>query len=400
MVCRIQCSFICVIALFVSVSAFAQGPVQPSPQIRSGVVVLQDGRVFKGSITAVAGGYRVDHDGRYAIVPFDQVRLTAQSISAAFMSLRDAVPNPTTNDHLKLAEWCLENQLFKEAKLEVARALSLEPLRKEARILAAKIDQQSQRVNGKAISDVNGTTPAKKPYTVTNSASAATSANSSGLSREAQLEFMQHVQPLMMNKCGNAHCHGSASKNDFQLKLVRRGSNSSRVASRSNLEQLLTMIAPQHPERSRLLIVPTSSTESHRKLFVGEQGNKQFALLKRWVMDVAPHATGAPSHDTEARNSTTPNIAIHVGDSPQRIVPAAGTMPRNGVQPRMTTPPRFASTDMNRPLQESSEAKLLRQIREEDAPDAFDPEEFNRMMHGTVQRDETPEPNQEEPIEP
>src|SRR5262245_32796537 len=64
------------------------------PTTRNGVVVLLDGRVFQGSLLEVPGGYRIDRQGGFVVIPFDQIRLTAETLPNAYELLRKSIKEP------------------------------------------------------------------------------------------------------------------------------------------------------------------------------------------------------------------------------------------------------------------------------------------------------------------
>lgn len=338
------------------------------------VVVLNDGRVFSGTLQPVGGGYRVNQKTGYVIVPFDQVRLTSKSLPEAYKTLRESIQKPSTEDHLRLAEWCLENNLIGQARTEVTQALALEPLRQEARNLLQKID-------GELESDA----PAKKPPTAMTADGFLIRPDQThaGISPDLHREFIQRIQPLMMNKCGNAHCHGSATKTSFEIASARRVSHKSRSASDDNLFEVLTLIDPNQPRQSRLLLEPATPSTHHKDLFLGPLGNQHYRMLEAWITKVAKSAPDAvgPRERIEPTPALQPTIIQASGMSRDRGLgqdPATQTIetPEPARLPMNAT-----QQDITEHIHQSKEAQLLNRIRTETAPDPFDPEVFNRRMH-------------------
>ncbi len=103
------------------------------------LIVLIDGRVLQGNLDSRPGGYSLQVGSGSIMVPFGQVRLTASSLSDAYQKLREGLVRPTAADHVALARWCCDQQLYESARRELADALRLEPQRQEARSLLVEI---------------------------------------------------------------------------------------------------------------------------------------------------------------------------------------------------------------------------------------------------------------------
>lgn len=332
----------------------------PSEQLdfAEGVIVLEDGRVFSGTISNVAGGYRVDWNGTYAIVPFGKVDVTAPTLHQAYLALRDRMLKPKADDHLRLAEWCLANQLIGQARSEVSRALNLEPLRPESRALMAKIDEKLN--------------PATESVTVPTQAAMTIDGflrqderTSGGLTRETHQEFIRQVQPLLLNKCGNAYCHGEATKTSFRLEPIRRGRSGNRLQSDGNLDQVLKQIDQSSPAKSSLLVKVSANDTAHRDVFRGSKGTEQYQIIANWVASVS----GKP---------LVPNHPV----TQSQVVQAGGN--RNGSEQSVQL--TNGEPTEQRMRRSFDEKKLLEEIRTESQPDPFDPEVFNRRVHGATAR--------------
>ncbi len=313
-----------------------------------GVIVLTDGRVFSGRISNLAGGYRVDWSGTYAIVPFGKVDVTARSLNEAYVALRDRTLKPTADDHLALAEWCLQNQLVGPARSEVVKALKLEPLRPEARTLLVTIDERlnlkKEKVELRTRSAMTLDGFLRSPEKTAD-----------GFSREVHREYVRQVQPLILNKCGNAYCHGQAAKNSFHLESVQRGISGNRMLRQSNLAQVMNQIDFVDPGQSPLLLKSVSVDKWHRKIFLGQRGGEQFKILSDWVRRAAaekPDAENRPAK-TNAQNKIAQEVQL------------------TGAEVASETPRK-----------DDHENTLLQEVRQQSRPDPFDPDVFNRRVHG------------------
>ncbi|MCA9045966.1 MAG: hypothetical protein KDA69_16685, partial [Planctomycetaceae bacterium] len=321
----------------------------PVPQ---GVVVMNDGRVFEGNLREVPGGYRVEKaDGTYNMVPFDLILATAESVPAAYRKLRNSVSFHTVDSHMKLAEWCRDQGLMQEARLEVAAALELEPLRSDARQLLKEIEAN---VNPRPLHHETAPAPAMTADGFTKPENR----TAQGLSDEATREFIIHIQPMMMNKCGNARCHGGDQiGREFHFQMVRGQTNQTRTSDQ-NLAALMAQIDFASPEASPLLQKPQESTEFHRFVFRGSTGIRQLQILQAWVAQVARDKSPAQSPRMQQRQPSEVVLASGFEPNPSELGNGRA-LPQNG-----------------------SPHEFLNGILREEQPDPFDPEVFNRQVHG------------------
>lgn len=341
------------------------GSTGAEPKSPFGVVVLKDGRVFSGTISEVAGGYRVDRSDGHVVIPFEQTRLTAESLLGAYETLRDGIRRPTAEDHLVLAEWCLDNKLLPQARTEAAAALTLEPLRSDAKALLRKVDSLMDSAGGlpSTESGVRGGTLIRTAdgYVLRSETA------SSGLSRETQQDFIRRIQPLLVNSCGNAGCHGASSMQPPVLQSARVGSANHRQASQNNLEVILRYIDSASPSTSPVLTILDGTNAGHPRVFTGRAGTEQYLVLKAWVEQVAREGAG----QFQPSGKTSQTVAV---PSPLPISPA-------GIRPMKSAAPESASLEKTAPARE---AQMLEELRISRQPDAFDPDEFNRRVHGAT----------------
>ncbi|MCA9055069.1 MAG: hypothetical protein KDA75_14610 [Planctomycetaceae bacterium] len=350
-------------------SAFADNPFEsllppkdalPQPNL----LVLQTGQVVEGEIRPQVGGYLVHTPQGSLIVQYEQVRTAASSLDDAYVRIRDNRNDPSATERIELAQWCLQVGLSDAAEQELLAALRLEPDRVDARRLLLQVEGvRRQAARGKS-----ATSDARNDVTMQPTAVAARApAAAGGLSRQRVAEFTRQIQPLLLNCCGNAACHGGQSPGDFQLRPTAR---LNRLETDANLSDVLKWIDASNPEASALLTVPRQTDEFHVQAFRGPKSEEQFARLVDWVRLVA-HETRSTAAPTASSPSTP------------AIVPASATIPEAapGLPVRDDASMVSPIGSLPRRISEVDDA-FLRKIVDDEAHDPFDPEEFNRRVHG------------------
>ena len=380
------------------------------------LLVLFDGRVLRGQIIEVAGGYQITDSNLRQALPYEYVRVAASSLEEAYVKLRDAMRKPTAGDHLALGRWCYDNEMYPQATEQLADALKLEPGRSEALALLQKVADANPEQFGGAPG---------QPAAAESSSHDTSPLTSMGISLETQAEFVRRIQPIMVKRCGNARCHGSAATNDFQLRFVQKGQRHQQRETHDNLAAVLKYVDASRGDSSPLLDAATDgSSPAHRSVFLGRAGTVHASYFREWVeraerdlrrgepaeslwaendsQGVVPAAfesetpsarrpfesdvsqtAGTAAHQERVRADMQSPLLIEIPRTPLAKPSAAPTAPVRSAGRDVTLPRRPPSFGPEPTTPERM--TQLRRILEQERPDAFDPEEFNRRVHGVGQ---------------
>lgn len=352
---------------------------------RERLVVLNTGRILSGYVTRNAGGYLLDQpNGRMQLVE-NEVLFVADDMHEAYRKQRDSVRFPTPASHLGLAKWCISFQLYDEARIELKKCLESQPENEDARRLLQRLTD-TMRANLPA---------APAPATPSRSSDGFNQPNVEslgGLTRDAAMQFTSKIQPLLLNKCGNASCHGSAATNDFHLVAARTGSNGSRQLTERNLAETLKQLNLDDVRASPLLNATAGGHGGKGTIFNGQAGSDQLKLLKTWAKTVAQerqaqnaelanrptikskHATKQPRAAYPTAEVKTASYVEDETELPREEVPAAS---------RKATPSSFEPEPKPRELPPRQlPTETVEEAEAELKPvDPFDPEIFNRKFH-------------------
>jgi hypothetical protein len=206
-----------------------------------------------------------------------------------------------------------------------------------------------------------------------------------GLSRDAAAAFTTKVQPLLVNKCGNAGCHGTAADNDFRLNMVRLGSANNRRAAESNLALVLNYVDIHEPHRSPLLEqVRKGHGGAPATLFGGSSGPAQLKVLTEWIESVA-HERAAEEARLAKRTplKKPPRTAVVETTSVEESTPSqAAVIPAVATNEAVPVPHVLASG--TRPQNEpKSAAQKPIELPPKRRVDRFDPAAFNEQFGGS-----------------
>tara|TARA_R110002111_G_scaffold262289_1_gene337834 strand:+ start:120753 stop:121916 length:1164 start_codon:yes stop_codon:yes gene_type:complete len=254
---------------------------EPISSQSDSLLMMRSGRIVSGQIGEGAGGYLVKNPSGSMVVPYNDVLFEAKNIQEIYSKQRNAMKYPTANSHLDLARWCITNELYEEAKKELRDAIRLEPKRSEPQLMLQRL-MGSTSDNQPTVNEKIQETILSKQMSRSEEATSLT-----GISREQSAIFVRKIQPVLLNKCGNASCHGSAGKSEFQLTQVSRRYGNHRVYAEKNLAEVLRWIDLEDPVRSQLLFKPEKEHPQQGMIvFSGSAARKQQQLIQKWVADV------------------------------------------------------------------------------------------------------------------
>ncbi len=343
---RIAVAFACALAAAWASDAVPQAatgvPEHPEPPK---LVVLKNGDVVEGEIRFAQGGYEVQAKAGRVFLADSYVWFTAQHRRQAYDQLRERAPCRTADDHTALAKWCLANRLHSCAQEELHTALEQEPDHADARATLVTLRD--------VLRTGSSGTPAAAP-----AASAPLRGQNmpGGVPPTVARDFVARVQPLLVNRCANAACHGTAAENGFRLSVVRPGNPAYHRLTQQNLEAVRRQITSPDSTVSPLLIEARRPDHGgiRKPLFPGPAGEAQLLAITAWVSRAAkvplppvssPPPAASPIELTDATQSDEPpSMAVRTAD-----------------EPRGETPADDATGD------------LLRDVLAEERPDAFDP---------------------------
>ncbi|MDG1895902.1 MAG: hypothetical protein P8J37_13430 [Fuerstiella sp.] len=289
-------------------------PLRRNTGQKQTLLVLNSGRVVSGQLTPRTGGYDVQLPAGRMFVGSQQVRLQAHSMDDAYRRMRSSLNEHTPNTHMELAKWCLANKMSTQARSEVLDALHLDPNRDDAKRMLEALMREQHRAS-------TGTDPRQTIQNGHRSYNSVTLVHPSimperrslgGLPKSLAKTFSQTVQPIVVNKCGNARCHG-VGQNTFTVFPINGGSTS-RIAEQ-NLAAMLNQIDLENPSQSPLLQATKGNHgNSRRMVFAGQTGGRQAATLRTWVTDVAREISpSSAAFETQVDQPTTGTTAA---DSP------------------------------------------------------------------------------------
>ena len=206
-----------------------------------------------------------------------------------------------------------------------------------------------------------------------------------GLSRDTAQQFTARIQPILLNKCGNAHCHGVASDNGFKVSNFRTIGHSSRQTSEKNLADALQYIELDQVGKSRLLTALQGAHGGKGTIFVGQTGAEQAKTVRSWVRTVAQEKRNQAEELEQLQLARSAKKSKSKKSMAQDRVIQASAISEKPAEP--ARPRQLPEDDEAEPLEAQKELPPKKERRADptdakalatESEDAFDPEQFNQ----------------------
>ncbi len=254
------------------------------------VLLLRNGQTFTGAITKSqdkqAHYTLIDALGNQLRFPHDQVEFVSDSILEIYAYRRATQVRTNAHACLALAQWCMHLRLFDQAQQQIDNAISLDGPSATITLLEVRLNLlRSPYVHQAAQS--NGRVAA------TNIVSAdQVQQRINEFPDGVVYHFIHSVQPLLLNRCALAACHGPNPKSSFVLFRTSAKRIIPHRISLRNLYNTLATLDLVRPENSSLLKAATTVHGPQNQPTLGVDESQRIASLVDWVRVVAttPHS--------------------------------------------------------------------------------------------------------------
>ena len=245
---------------------------------REGVLILRNGNVLAGPITRSDNRFNVSVEGGLISVSVADTELLCRNLEEAYAHKALVVGIADIHGHLELARWCQRQGLLEHATRELSKASALAP----SHPMIAVIERRIQMSAAPPKSVEVAATPVEQPISPEE-----LDRTARDMPAGTMAAFVRSIQPLLVNRCAAARCHGPASENAFHLLRPPSSSRPSRRITQRNLQATLKLIDREDPTRSPLL---TAALRPHGPLDVSVSAGRQADQYERvadWVYRVA-----------------------------------------------------------------------------------------------------------------
>ncbi len=313
-------------------------------------LLLCNGQIVQGVISDGDVQYQVIQ--RVGVLKFPKKRVEGVfgSVREIYQYKLEQLPERDSEERMKLAHWCLNRQMIREAREQLTKVVALNPKNGQAQSMLVSIDQAAtiaemrkrdpevRQTQAERIADER---PATLDSSVIRGAQSALRISGSPvifdlprpLAITRTTEFAKYVHPLLQAYC--AKCHNENHDGAFQLVQYRTRADQTSDALRANLDATLRLVDPENLSRSELLsstLRPHGRGPYKRPIFPGSN-DRAYQVLESWVSQLRPPR---PTRDTSALGR--PRVDH---DQSEVFAGQRERISREHLEPRVQEEPRF-----------------------------------------------------------
>ena len=355
------------------------GDETPSPQ--ANVVVLRNGRVLQGFVLREDDRIQLTRSDRSVVrIPIAIIDFLAPNMALAYQHQAGRLKDKEAR--IRLIQWCLQYEMVREVAEQLAVVRFQAPKDSRIAYLDRRIAQRlrpTPRASGVPRSlSADPASPGSVARTTRGRAATPRELNRlvKGLPAGSVEQFTHVIQPMLVNRCGAAACHGVLA--DSPYRLIRpsiEGAFSHRYTQR-NLHSTIKQVRAGALAETEWIRAATTPHGGRKKPFFSENEIDQLGRLVAWARSVSQSPV---DHDPIAR--------LLAQDAPSRAEPAANqtTEPRSpafrpaGFRTSRANPGAAHDPKVDPQVRRASYGQSKDASKaEEKKSDPFDPKAFNR----------------------
>lgn len=373
------------------------------------VLLKETDRVLFGKVLQRAGFYEIEIAPNSRVsIPTGKVAQVADSLEELYQTKRAGISQTSIGDHFQLTRWCLLNGLLSHAAEHyaiVARGNASHP-----RVKQLGIELEEQLLRDQGFRNYLGLEPLAQPgddpkVAVKSQAdpaessvvTASTFETRSALHPKIAQHFADRIEPILLNRCSQAACHGVQGTSSLRL-LEPHGRTHAKTAA-DNLASVLKQVPNTPNQVAPLLHFATQAHGTQRAPAIAVTDAKLVQELQNWidfVRNPVVSAVATTGNRPDDRHNNSGLKPVSPGGAPLRLVPQASRKDSSNSAAKSAEPAApqqipFPATGFPVGVHPPSAAELdaldaqLQDILGEsgsggaaNADDPFDPAEFNR----------------------
>lgn len=276
-----------------------------------GLLLLKNGETLEGRISRSGDYYLIVSPTAEVQMRVREVEAVCRDLEEVFAKKQSLVNTRSADSYLALAQWCIDKQLYGHAARALTEAVKLDDLHPRISLLERRMEAAMAAPRPV----VAPPKPAERRFNDDELDRAVKSVGS-----EALHEFTVRVQPLLMNYCATAGCHGPRPASTFQLERVYLNERTDQRVVRSNLNAVLKVVDRKNPAQSPLLNVPISAHGSGKKPIFNAHNAEHYRTLAGWTARVAAVRTALPQPSSAEVAGATNTLQQRMPLTPPSIV--------------------------------------------------------------------------------
>jgi hypothetical protein len=317
------------------------------------MLVLRNGQILEGRITKLKDRYLVDLPDGEIQIRNAEVDFVCRSLEEGFQQKRAAIQSGDWREHLELARWCLKHRMNDHAEAELSAAESVSPHNPMVAALRRQAEPIPEVVKPEKTAPLDDSVTNEELDEMVRS-----------LPPRTMEVFTQKVQPVLINNCTAAGCHGSQSTNNLRLFRVSAGETAHKRLTQRNLYSVMQFVNRENPSQSPLITVPINPHGSATRAIFTEKRVGQYLNVAEWLMAL----------DSSDRSAPTDVLVDHVPplkNPPADLSGDSSKPPRLLSREAQQAKPLTVSKNRRPPTLDSESSEDITQTSYQEPPEEF-----------------------------
>jgi hypothetical protein len=428
---------ICLTTTLFLVPNFSDLLAQNSPVVSGpGALLMKHGDVIVGELSPMGDqiAVRLDADNQI-FLPVRQIDHIAGSVEEIYQFKIRKYGHLGTGEHYQMAGWCLKNKLNDQAihhyqelrrlapndpsvkrfALQLKETILQEPWAKEVMKQQQQTARPGQPTTPNGVVTAGNSSSSHSAVQTAGGSAATSNAASSGVinaggsasppqsiprngqqpqalspananskpmpfepvvSEDSTRLFRSHLQPILIQKCGQSGCHGAQASNN--LKLLRPSANSTKKTAENNIASLTAFIDTPDASKTRLYQFATKPHGPQKVGALGQVDNDGSDELLGWLKLISYQSLQGQSLQGQTMPGSMGGLPLDANGFPLNPNAAGGTqlwqqhldkMPggaggttANSNRPNLNDPPVVSVQQFNSAIQQPFNPDIANEI--------------------------------------
>lgn len=315
------------------------------PAAADEVLLLKHGGLLGGRVIEDEQSFLVQGEGQ-------EYRIDKSRVAGKFADRRGAyewllakleASGAPVEARLRLAEWCLSNDLPESAEQQLAAVLRVSPDHPRVSQLRTRLAQYVEQAPS-SIARAAAEPPdlAPTPRGVQQASYAAPSDRQLLVPPSELSEFTRRVQPLLVNNCTTSGCHlptteGEPSPHTFTLDRSLLHGYADARSTEANLRSVLALIDATDAEASPLIAAATGP-HAGVQAFAGTRREEWLVRLQEWVQRIVDANTEPQPNEGPIRDAAVAPASFEAEVEPAQQLPLPTTVRPQRPEPNPLSP--------------------------------------------------------------
>lgn len=293
-----------------------------------GAILLENDGVLVGDVFPNGQFLTVESGPNSRVsIPAARSKFVGKDVSELYRFKVEKVGRWKAGDHFQLTRWCLKNGLYPEAVTHYRYVQKDYPNHRSVKQLAIELQNKllelpefrthlglppvpdnKTQLASRSLDPAQTESPDKSEGSASSAVvTASGSMDTTVMHPEIAAQFSRRIQPILLNRCSQAACHGTQSQND--LRVIEPYRSAYERVSAENLKSVMAHVSTEPKRLSDLLRYATTAHGIQRQAGISVTETELLSELTKWIEMIHNPVKSAVAHSpANSGNAVMPAI--------------------------------------------------------------------------------------------